>query len=606
MKNILKVLLFCFCTLIMASCNTDFLNQSPADEYSEVEVFKDPTLIEVYVNGIYSSIHNPVRGADGVLKAEFVDEAHDMWYSFNEFNNSVITPDFFNWWFETWGGLYTGIRKCNMFFKNVGTGQFDNTKTDGKTLKERLTGEVYFIRALFYHQLVSLYGGVPLVTTPYNLADDYNVPRSSYADCIKYIVQQCDSAASLLPEVESGANAGRATKGAALALKSQVLLYAASDLHNNNAKFSGFSKPELLGYTSGSSHDRWLAAKNAAKQVMNLGLYSLYKPNPSLGEDIAQNYSDIFIAKSTSEDIWVKYYNTKYGGEAATQTNCNDLMLVAGPNGYWLWGQDTPVGNLVDDYEMSDGSSFSWRNPTQAAQPYKNRDPRFYGTVLYEGAKWITRTSDGIASDPIGQIQVGTWEKWNNTTNQKYEVYGLDTRNGPFYPFNGGYTGYYLRKFIDPVEQANARYQGADTPWRYFRYTEILLNYAEACIELGEEGEALTYINMIRTRAGMPSISETGSALRDRYRHERRIELAYEDKRFYDVRRWLIGETGYQDATGVTVTYELNSDHSTAAIPTIVPIVVQQRTWLDKAYFLPFYRSELNKNTSLIQNPGYN
>ena len=217
----------------------------------------------------------------------------------------------------------------------------------------------------------------------------------------------------------------------------------------------------------------------------------------------------------------------------------------------------------------------------------------------------MERTPDGVASDPLGVIQVGIWEKWDNSTNQMYEVYGLDTRNGPFYPFNGGYTGYYLRKFIDPAIQKNSRYQGADTPWRYFRYGEILMNYAEACIELGEEGEAKTYINMIRTRAGMPAITESGDALRARYRHERRIELAFEDNRFYDVRRWIMGPTGYSNATGVNVRYKLNADKTTAVIPTITTINVQTRTWDDKAYFFPIPRSEMNKNDLLIENPGY-
>lgn len=597
-------LLLFFGLLIMGSCNQDSLELKPSNEFSELDVFNDPVLIEIYVNGIYSSLGNPFVGTNGILKAEFVDEAHDMWYNYFEFNNCLISQDDLQGWpFETWKSIYRGIRKCNVFFEKVDQGVFDNTLVDGKPIKERLKGEVHFLRAFFYHQLVSLYGGVPLVKRTFTLTDDFKITRNTYKECIDFIVAECDSAASMLPLINTGDNNGRATKGAALALKSEVLLYAASDLHNNNSKFSGFSNPTLLGYTTGTSRERWQAAKSAAKEVMDLNLYGVYKAEPASGENISQNYSDIFITDQTEEDIFVKFFIAKEGGQYAWSSEGNNLGLVAGPNGLHLWGQDAPSGNLIDDYEMADGSRFSWHNPAQAAEPYKNRDPRFYASILYEGVKWKQRTSDGISMDPVGVIQVGTWEKWDDATNQMVEVPGLDTRNSPIEPWNGGYTGYYLRKFLDPkVDVLN---YGQTCPWRYFRYTEIILNYAEACIELGEDNEARTYINMIRRRAGMPDITESGNGLRDRYRHERRIELALEDKHFYDVRRWVVGSETYVDLTGVDVRYKLMADNSTATVPTITPKVVQTRKWLDKAYFFPIMRDEMNKNDLLVQNPGY-
>lgn len=605
MKNIFIFLISLFSLLIMGSCKKDFLDTKPLGEFSELDVFNDPALIETYVNDINNSINNPFVGCIGIMKAEFVDEAHDMWYNYYEFNNCLLTQDNLQgWWFEEWNGLYSNIRKCNVFFEKVNQGVFDNTQVDGKPLKERLTGEVHFLRAFFYSQLVNLYGGVPLIKQAYALTDNFKIARNSYAECIDFIVADCDSAANMLPEVNTGNNKGRATKGAALALKSEVLLYAASDLHDNNPKFSGFSKPELLGYVSGNAHDRWLAAKNAAKAVMDLNLYSLYKANPGPGDNISQNYSDIFITDETSEDIYVKYFLAKDGGTSWSDwSSGNNLPLTTGPNGYHLWGQVAPSGNLVDDYEMADGTKFSWDNPAEAATPYKNRDPRFYASILYEGAKWKQRTPDVIPIDPVGVIQVGTWETWDNATDKMVEVPGLDTRDSPIEPWNGGYTGYYLRKLIDPT--VDGQYSGQSCPWRYFRYTEILLNYAEACIELGEDNEARTYINMIRERAGMPDITESGDALLERYRHERRIELAMEDKRFYDVRRWVLGSETYVDLTGVNVRYKLNPDHSTATVPTITPKVVQTRAWIDKAYFFPIMRDEMSKNDLLIQNPGY-
>jgi len=582
---------------IFVSCDTDFLETTPSGELSELSVFGDPDLTETYVNGIYANIQHPLAGEKMVMKSEFVDEAHDMWYNYYEFNNCMMTSDDdADWDFETWDLNYSNIRKCNLFFKNLNEEVFKDEEVDGVFWSDRLKGEVHFLRAFFYHQLVSLYGGVPIITQVYDLDDDFEIARNTYEECVSFIVAECDSAASLLPVENTGDNIGRATKGAALALKSEVLLYAASELHNNNTVFSGYSNPEYLGYVSGNAQDRWREAKDAAKAVIDLGTYDLYT---GTSDSLAQNYNNLFIATETEEDIFVRYFLEKDGCSG------NGLPLGTGPNGYHCWGQATPTGNIVDAYEMSDGTKFDWNKTECAAEPYKNRDPRFYASVLYEGVVYKERPEDVLPYDSIGVIQVGTWETWNVTTNEMKEVYGLDSRSSVIEPYNGGYTGYYLRKFIDP--SVDGQYtQGQSVPWRYLRYTEILLNYAEACIELGEDAEARTYINKIRERVGMPDIDESGDELREHYRNERRVELAFEDKRFYDIRRWATGSDGYQDARGVDVRYKLDySAHTTAAIPTITPITVQTRSWDNKAYFFPITRDEMNKNSLLIQNPGY-
>ena len=161
-------------------------------------------------------------------------------------------------------------------------------------------------------------------------------------------------------------------------------------------------------------------------------------------------------------------------------------------------------------------------------------------------------------------------------------------------------------KFVDRDVAVTDNTTQQDLTWRYFRYGEILLNYAEAAMELGEDEEARAYLNMIRRRAGMPEITESGEALKARYQNERRIELVFEDHRFFDVRRWVIGPEAYHAVHGVEVVYELNSDKTTAAIPNITPVQIMTGSWEDKAYFFPISRDEMNKNDLLIQNPGYN
>jgi hypothetical protein len=460
-----------------------------------------------------------------------------------------------------------------------------------------MVGEVTFLRAWYYHMLVSYFGGVPLITNSYTLNEDFTLARSSYADCIQFIVDETDKAADLLPLVNTGDASGRATKGAALALKSRTLLYAASDLHNDASAYSGFANPELLGYTDGNSADRWKEAQNAAKAVIDLGIYSLYKPDPASGEEASQNYEDLFTSRQSEEDIFVRFYTASLNrGVSAWAVN---------PVGYYGIETIGAITELVDDYEMADGTKFSRDNPEQALEPYKNRDPRFYATLLYEGAKWRPRSPDLVGIDPVGVLQVGTWETWDSETNSVEMVYGLDGRNSMVYP--GGYnnTGTVMIKFVDRSVMVTDNTTQQDLTWRYFRYGEILLNYVEASIELGEEEEARTYLNMIRQRAGMPEITESGDALKDRYRNERRIEMVFEDQRFFDVRRWLIGPEAYIPVHGVEVVYELNPDKTTATIPTITPVQIMPGTWEDKAYFFPISREEMNKNNKLIQNPGY-
>ncbi len=443
-----------------------------------------------------------------------------------------------------------------------------------------------------------MYGGVPIITKAYGLDDDFIVPRDSYENCINFIVDECDQAAAALPATQDGNDKGRATKGAALALKARVLLYAASDFYNSNASWAGgFSNPELVGYVGGDRTSRWQAARDAAKAVIDLGAYSLYKPDPVDQVEAQKNYSDIFLQMETTEDIFVRYFTVKVD----ENWHGYNPGLYHNPNGYHGWGSTTPIGQMVDSYEMNDGTPFSWSNPAQAADPYSNRDPRFYSSINYEGAKWRTRPTDVIARDPVGVIQTGFWEKWNGSAIDL--IPGLDTRKSPIEDWNGTYTGYFLRKFIDPT--VDAQFTKQTQPWRFIRLTEVVMNYVEACIELGQEGEAKLWLNKIRHRAGMPDITESGAALRDRYRQERKIELAFEDQRYFDVRRWIIADQAYTNAKGVEPRYKMLPDHSTSATPTYTIIDAQERAWNPRFYLLPIQLDEMNRNNKLIQNPLY-
>ncbi|MEL7587319.1 MAG: RagB/SusD family nutrient uptake outer membrane protein [Prolixibacteraceae bacterium] len=586
----------CFTLFLITACDQEFLDTESSTEFSDATVWSDPALVETFINQIYFRLDEPLT--DGRMKANIVDEAHYRGNSasFN-FNNSNITQDVLPAWsmsrYRSWGDVYKSIRYCNLFFSKIDEVPFSDAIIDGKSVKDRMTGEVHFLRAMLFFNLTSTYGGIPLIDNVYSLSDEFKIPRSTYADCISFIVEECDKAAGLLPLVNTGVNNGRATKGAALALKSRVLLYAASDLYNTGV-FGNYEKPELIRYTDSNRSARWEAAKNAAKAVIDLGQYGLYKAEPGASDNIVDNLDGIFLSQQTEEDIFIKFFTTNMGQR---------FGLYTSPNGYHGWGTNAPIADLVDDYEMADGTKFDWNNPGHAANPYQNREPRFYATILHNGASWRVRPDDVRGLDPLNRIQTGKWETWDAAANKMVEVYGVDTRKSTVEDWNGSYTGYYCRKYVDPA--IDAQYVRQAVTWRFFRYAEILLNYAEACIELQQDDEARLYINMVRKRAGLPGVTESGAALRERYRNERRIELAFEEHRFFDVRRWVIGPLAYAPIHVANVVYKMNPDHTTATTPIVTHVPFENHTWNDKAYFLPIMRDELNKNDQLVQNPGY-
>ena len=587
MKNLIKYILGLSLVLYSTSCDIDFLNVKPEDRFNETAVWKDPGLVEAFVNEMYRGLNHGIRE---LMLGSLVDESHFIHnYGSSQVVQSNLTSgdigSFDRGDFEefNWPVLYARIRQINLFLENIEEVEFDDEEW-----KDRLKGEVHFLNAYFYHNLVRLYGGVPLVTKAYDLTDEFMLQRSSLQECIDYIVDEADLAASLLPTeyASGGGDIGRATKGAALALKARILLYAASDLYNDPSWATGYGNPELIS-TTGDRTAKWQAAKDAAKAVLDLGIYDLEDTdNP------VQDYTNLFLKKDSKEAIFSRFFIKNRGWEDGALPG-----LANGPNGYHNWGGNTPIQELVDDYEMVDGTKFDWNNPTHASAPYDNRDPRFQASILYDQAVWRPRPSDVVSIDPVGKIIIRSVE-----TAPGVWTPGVDTRDGPIEDWNGGYSGYYLRKFVDPsvVHEYAAAGGNQEAPWHFFRYGEILLNYAEACIELGQDGEAKTYLNMLRDRAGMPDITESGAALLERYRNERRIELVFEQHRYFDIRRWMIAPQAMgRNANGIVITDPL------AGPVQYSKNKIQDRAWNDKMYFLPIILDEINRNTELIQNPFY-
>ncbi|PZX57871.1 RagB/SusD family nutrient uptake outer membrane protein [Algoriphagus chordae] len=612
-KHIVIMLTACF---TIASCNSDFLNTEPLGEISQAAVWTDPSLAEAFVIGIYQGFGN--GGFDEQMLASLSDEAMftHPGRGITTVTEARVNAADLGWVNNTysWANMYSYIRRANIAIANLSDPQFEN---DGGIV-DKLLGEAKFMRAYYYHQLARYHGGIPLVDKPYGLGEDtYDLARATWEETINFIVTDLNDAAALL-EGKSKVD-GRATDIAALALKARVLLYAASDLHDgptassNSTLLASYPNLDLVAYPSGNRTERWQKAQDAARAVLekasgnNLGL-----SEPVSHEIGIQNYIDNSMARNGGEQeiILGRYFiNMK-------QENGGRQGLFNGPNGYNNWAGNSPVQLLVDDYEMMDGTRFDWSNPDQASAPFENRDARFYASILYDGAQWKPRSTANQPKDPLGQIQAGTYEV-TDASGAKVTHFGLDTRNSSIEDWNGSYTGYYTRKFVDADPTIVDQNTWQEVPWPIIRFTEVVLNYVEASLELGQEDEARFWLNKIRFRVGQPAVTETGDALVARYRNERRIEMAYEEQRYHDTRRWMIAEetlgrkaniiniTGTLKPGKTLSTYRYDTEYYDYEYK-VLPIDPgkENRIWLDKMFFVPIARSEMNRNPALVQNPG--
>lgn len=602
-SKILLVLLF-----LLPGCFEDILDKTPLDKYSDADLWTDINLADAYLVRSYDLL------ASGYSPAILMSVTDEIRFEFTwgpqNYVQGAITPDNTLPWqsgwatgeFPNWSKNFENIQVLNIFLKNIDQLPEAYPEVERESIRQRaeiLKGEALFLRAFCYAQLAMTYGGVPLIGEAFDREDDYlSITRASFQETIDFITNDCNEAASILLD-KNEMLLGRATKGAALALKSRVLLFAASDLTAD-----GNAPNDLVGYNNPDRMALWTQAKSAAKEVMDLGIYELADFGAPDKAAIAQNYYDFFRQKdlSNNEIIWGKMYSKAVG--AASQMN-----LWNGANGNNNWAGHNPTQNLVDTYQMEDGSDFfdhymvdpngfyiNTSDTYQEENIYKNRDPRFYGTVLYDSAIWQSRFPNLANRDPLGIYDRRTRITIENGV-EVSKIYGIDTRQGPIEAWNGSFTGYIMKKLLD--DEIIGKDERNDNVYIEFRFAEIILNYAEASLELGETAEAATYINAIRNRSGMPDF--TGD-IEDALRYERQIELAFEGQRWYDIRRWKVLEEKLTDAMGIDIT-EINEDGNIST--TWKQILAEGRSVDPKMYWVPIPTDEINKAPQLEQNPGY-
>ena len=564
-KYIVSISFVLFSSLFMTSCD-EYFDPEVMTELTFEQVTKEYNYSRGRVTAVYSGVLSGLMFLDGAMLASASDEAeHTLETSYiNYFNrgswNEYTNPDY------AWSEYYRSIRNANQFLASSDNVNLDLYKYnyDQQAVYEnylaeieRWKYEVRFLRAYFYFELIKRYGGVPLITNFYSLDDSFdNIPRNSLADCINFITAECDAAADALPARHATGDLGRITKVAAMALKSRVLLYAASELFNNAGWASGYSNNELISL-SGDRQARWQAAANAAKAAIDEAESNSYV--------LSANYRTLFgpNTHTDNEVIFCRREGTSNAFERANISVGFDL----GNSG------TTPTQNMVDAYEMNDGSMFDWNNPEHAANPYENRDPRLSLSIVTNNSTFKGRA-------------IECWEG------------GLD--GAPI--VHASRTGYYLKKYVD--ENVNlVTNQTSVHSWVIFRLAELYLNYAEALNEIEPgNGDIVTYVDKVRSREGvdMPGLPSglTQAQTRDRIYNERRVEFAFEDHRLWDTRRWMIAPNVLAaPVKGVKVTRSSDNQFNYSVVE------VESRAFLPKMYFYPIPQNEIFIDKALIQNP---
>jgi hypothetical protein len=558
------------------SCKKNLLNITPSSAVDANTVFTDPNLTEAFVNNNYRDLDYGFYNThwQAFMLSAATDEvlsAYEGYIGVDIVNqgliNSTPTGEGFTGTFDgnayprqqAWANNYKYIAQCNTFFQNI-----SHVPALAPADKNRLTGEMMTLRAFRYFQLVRHYSGVPIITKTFAIKDKFDVKRNTSDECFQFIITQLDSAINqYLPA--RAPSIGKIDRGVAMAIKSRVLLAYASPLFNPN-----------------NDPARWQAAADAAKAVMDLNRYTLV---PWSG------YKNMFIKfdPSNSEYIFVTINQAGLPSEGHQDNypwpglTFEYAVVPFDRGGNIMY---TPMQQMVDSYETIDGKSIT--DPASIYNknnPYANRDPRFNVDILHQGS-------------PLNQSTI-------DFTNP----------NGFDFNQNQTVTGYLMGKFLDPSVYDPAGItlgsgQGAQ-PWIHLRYAEILLNYAEAINEAKGPAGAYTAINQIRNRANMPNLPSglSKSEMRARIWNERKVELAFEENRFWDVRRWKIaGQTNNMTCMGVNVTSNNGVLTYTYQVPNTGGNLNYNpvRVFKDPAnYFFPIPQSEIAADPNLKQNPGY-
>lgn len=599
-------------TVLPTGCKKGYFDAVPKDLVDVKAIFKNKTETENWLAGIYGKMLDPwgTSASSARYFAAWCEEL-DLNTPTAQATNALsgVTAGV-----NIWTANYQGIRLANIFMANVENPESNILdEPNGAALVQQYKGEARFLRAYFYWTLMKLYGPVVLVEDRIgDFDDDYQLPRSTWTECIDYVLSEMDAAKEMVPErhivaatgAEDLTQAGRINKMIIDAVKSQVTLYDASPLFNGNPAMASFKNKDGKALMN-TSYDatKWEKAAAAAKEAIDHAasygkkIFKATHADPFIAA--FNSHRDLFLTGWADEGIWIR-----------TVTGYQAWEVDAAPraaNGSTTNSNLTPPQEMVDHYRMYNtgkpindaGSGYNPTGFTTTAKAgfyvagtsnmYIGREPRFYNAITFNGA-----TVPFVAKS--GQTHVQFWPTGNSGNGEGSEVR---------YPR----TGYLVRKNTNPARNLSNNAGNVVRPAMYIRLAELYLNYAEALNESNPGNEdILTYLNAIRNRGGLrsfPADSLSQDQMRKHIHLERCIELAYEGHRFYDVRRWKIASDpeGRQGGEFTGMNVMVGTGLSDPAY--YERVRSSTRAWDDRFYFFPLPQSELNRNTKMVQPPGY-
>lgn len=565
-----QILIYIAIILTLVSCE-DVLDIKPTNMISEEDVKNDPALVDAFLNKLYNSVRWQ-SGGEGNAAIGVVGGEQNLFAAWQapckaamEVMNENGSHDLLEYW------PYGNIRSANEIIEILEEANFNEDD-----VAQRL-GEARFLRAFMYFELVKRYGGVPLITYPQSIDAPYEelyVKRNSEKEIYDFIKAEMDTVAELLEDNYDASQFGRASKWAALALKSRAMLYAGSI-----AKYGQVQLDGLLGFQASEAEYYFTESLNAAKAIIDGGKHPLFKKYT----DPVENYNKLFTEDGNSEVIFAEVYDL----DALKNHSWNFLCM---PDGFKTgWGSNNWLYlESVEKYEYIDGTSgaidrASLNNSTKfdLNDLIMKRDPRFLASCFYQGIPW----DGGIVYSHLNTV--GTIPADSNWP-----------KAAP--PRNRAKTGFLIRKRVGETSFINGNEDGTD--WIVFRTGEMYLNAAEAAFELKQTGVAEGYLNEIRNRANMPL--KSGISIED-IRNERFVELYIEEHRYWDLRRWRIAvqELNGKGFMGVDWTYYIEEDKYTLKIKDAD--FGNKRLFEDRNYYMPINNKRLADNPNLVENPGY-
>lgn len=595
-------------SLAVQGCNDNYFDAQPDNLLNIDNIFSNRAQTENYWGGLYAEIpdiwNQPYTFTYSAI-ADEIDASNWVDGNLSNFNSGAISADNVP---SPYVGIYKKIRQCGIFIDNVDKCQELLDAENGVKLVKEYKAEAKFLRSYYYWILMKSFG--PMVIMPFNsdekAEENYQIPRSSWDECVEFILQQMDEAALDLPTEHyqgttttvDGTQLGRINKMIVEAVKSEVTLFSASPLYNGNtdlANWKNLDGKQLINQSYDAT--KWKRASDAAKTAIDIALESgksLYVKNgKDAFETAVLSTRDLFWDGYQQEGIFVRPATNRHQWEAhaapraVTGTPYNGLAVLQ---------------VLVDDFRMANGESIEESNSydettyteqetayysSGANNMYVGREPRFYSYVTFNGAPIIGAPKSGM--------------KW-----VEFFPSGNSGRNGA--PRDWPRTGYTARKNIHPTFSLNPS-NTTNRVAMLIRLSELYLNYAEALNESQpNHPDVLIYLNKVRVRGGLPALTSglSQGKLRDLIRMERRIELCYEGKRWFDVRRWKVADQdGYRQGGNFEgMDMSKGSTISSPEFHTRV-IAVERADWHDKNYFMPWHQMEIDRNKQLVQIPGY-